>query len=89
MFFNDECYKEPMKQLLLQIIAYNFNVFEQTPPNKFSDISDLLESFYSLNTKIVKKIPSAYTSENMDFTKLIDFGELKIFLCFVIADCIL
>lgn len=80
MFYNDEGYKEPMKQLLLQIIAYNFNVFEQTPLNKFSDISDLLESFYSLNTKIVKKIPTAYTSENMDFMKLIDFGELIITL---------
>ena len=75
MFFNDEGYKEPMKQLLLQIIVYNFNVFERTPSNKFSDISDLLESFYSLNTKIVKKIPTAYTNENMDFLKLIDYGE--------------
>lgn len=77
MFFNDEGYKEPMKQLLLQIIVYNFNVFERTPPNKFSDVSDLLESFYALNTKIVKKIPTAYTNENMDFLKLIDYGEEK------------
>lgn len=75
MFFNDEGYKEPMKQLLFQIIVYNFNVFEHTPPNKFSDVSDLLESFYSLNTKIVKKIPTAYTNENMDFLKLIDYGN--------------
>lgn len=84
MFFNDDGYREPMKQLLLQIIAYNFNVFEQTPPNKFSDISDLLESFYALNTKIVKKIPTAYTNENMDFLKLVDFGKkIKLILYFL------
>lgn len=28
MFFGDDAYKEPMKQLLFQIIVYNFNVFE-------------------------------------------------------------
>lgn len=28
MFYGDDAYKEPMKQLLLQIIVYNFNVFE-------------------------------------------------------------
>jgi hypothetical protein len=28
MFYGDEIYKEPMKQLLFQIIIYNFNVFE-------------------------------------------------------------
>lgn len=28
MFYGDEAYKEPMKQLLFQIIVYNFNVFE-------------------------------------------------------------
>ncbi|CRL02034.1 CLUMA_CG015289, isoform A [Clunio marinus] len=74
MFFGDEVYKEPMKQLLLQIIIYNFNVFEQTPPNKFSDISDLMESFYALNSRIVKKIPAAYTQENMDFIKLMEYA---------------
>lgn len=30
MFYGDEIYKEPMKQLLFQIIIYNFNVFEVT-----------------------------------------------------------
>ena len=49
---------------------------QQTPPNKFSDISDLLESFYALNTKIVKKIPAAYSNENMDFVKLMDYGRI-------------
>lgn len=28
MFYGDDAYKEPMKQLLFQIIVYNFNVFE-------------------------------------------------------------
>lgn len=28
MFYGDETYKEPMKQLLFQIIVYDFNVFE-------------------------------------------------------------
>ncbi|KAG5682378.1 hypothetical protein PVAND_011734 [Polypedilum vanderplanki] len=74
MFYGDELYKESMKQLLLQIVVYNFRVFEQTPLNKFSDISDLVESFYALNTKIVKKIPGAYTSENMDFIKMMNYA---------------
>lgn len=34
-----------------------------------------MESFYALNTKIVKKIPSAYTQDNMDFMKLMGYGE--------------
>lgn len=74
MFYGDENYKEAMKQLLLQIVVYNFQTFEQTPPNKLSDVSDLLESFYALNTKIVKKIPSAYTVENVDFMKMMDYA---------------
>lgn len=28
MFYGDEQFREPMKQLLFQIIAYNFSVFE-------------------------------------------------------------
>lgn len=34
-----------------------------------------MESFYALNTKIVKKIPSGYAQENMDFVKLLSYGE--------------
>lgn len=44
-------------------------------------MSDLLESFYALNTKIIKKIPSAYTSENMDFIKMMDFGRFQNLIC--------
>ncbi|XP_070509852.1 importin-13 isoform X2 [Chironomus tepperi] len=80
MFYGDEAYKEPMRQLLFQIIFYNFRTFDQIPPNKFSDISDLLESFYALNTKIVKKIPAAYSNENMDFVKLMDYALKSITL---------
>lgn len=49
--------------------------FKNTPLNKYSEIADILESFYAFNAKIVKKIPLALnTNENIDFVKLIDYG---------------
>jgi hypothetical protein len=41
----------------------------------------LIESFYSFNAKIVKKIPAAYTDNSIDFHKLIFFGNFfKLYL---------
>lgn len=42
MFYGDEAYKVPMKQLLFQIIVYNFNVFE------VSLTADQVEKVYKL-----------------------------------------
>lgn len=66
---------------ILRFVHYNLWLLQQTPPNKFSDISDLLESFYALNTKLTKKIPSAYTQENMDFSKLMGYGKKDDLIC--------
>ncbi|XP_055715027.1 importin-13, partial [Phlebotomus papatasi] len=53
MFYNDSDMHSKMHQLLVEIIMYNIRHFEQIPENKFSDVSDLLESFFALNAQIV------------------------------------
>lgn len=49
-------------------------MFQQTANDKFSDISDLIESFYSFNAKIVKKAPVVYMDNEIDFNKLIFYA---------------
>lgn len=65
-----------MKELKVFFQLYTL-CLQQTPENKYSDISDLIETFYSFNAKIVKKIPLAYMENNVDFGKLVHFGEYE------------
>uniref|UniRef100_A0A1B0D1Y7 Uncharacterized protein n=1 Tax=Phlebotomus papatasi TaxID=29031 RepID=A0A1B0D1Y7_PHLPP len=46
----------------------------QIPENKFSDVSDLLESFFALNAQIVRKLPVAYSRGDIDCFKMIYFA---------------
>lgn len=64
-----------MRQLLIEVIAYNFQLFEQTPDADLSKICDVLESFYVFNTQVAKKIPQAFADVNIDCVKLIHFGK--------------
>lgn len=75
MFYKDEHFQSTMQQLLLEVTLYNFQLFEQTPENQFSDIADLIEAFYGFNAQIVKKISSAYTDVNIDCNKLVLYGK--------------
>lgn len=67
-----------MRQLLIQVILYNFQLFEQTPIPDRSSICDVLEMFLNFNALIAKKIPTAFDDPEIDCDKLIGYGE---FLC--------
>jgi len=41
MFYGDESYKEPMRQLLFQIIFYNFRTFEVSLMTFYGDFGKL------------------------------------------------
>lgn len=64
-----------MRQLFVEVVVYNFQLFEQTPDADLSNISDVLESFYVFNSLVAKKIPQAFADANVDCIKLIHFGK--------------
>lgn len=64
-----------MRQLLIQVIAYHFQLFEQTSAAEHSTIADVFESFYNFNAPIAKKIPRAFADTSIDCEKLIHFGK--------------
>lgn len=64
-----------MRQLLIQVLLFNFQLIEQTPPNERSGISDVLESFLNFNALIAKKIPNAFDDDEIDCDKLVSYGE--------------
>lgn len=63
-----------MRQLLIEVIMYSFQLFEATPDGELSHIADVLESFYGFNSLIAKKIPQAFSDTNIDCVNLIHFG---------------
>lgn len=65
-----------MRQLLIQVILYNFQLFEQTPVTDRSAICDVVESFLNFNALIAKKSPNAFDDPEIDCDKLIGYGEL-------------
>lgn len=66
-----------MRQLLVEVILYNFHLFEHTADSDFSTIADVVESFYGFSAQIAKKLPQAFADDNIDCMKLIHFGEWK------------
>lgn len=66
-----------MRQLLIQVILYNFQLIEQTPVADRSNISDVLESFLNFNALIAKKVPSAFDDPEIDCDKLISYGKIS------------
>lgn len=69
-----------MRQLLIQVILYNFQLFEQTPITDRSVICDVLESFLNFNALIAKKVPNVFDDPEIDCDKLIGYGEFVLFL---------
>lgn len=64
-----------MRQLLIQVILYNFQLIEQTSPVDRSNISDVLESFFNFCALIAKKVPNAFDDAEIDCNKLISYGK--------------
>ncbi|XP_055377446.1 importin-13 [Condylostylus longicornis] len=74
LFYKDESCKPMMQELFIQSVLYTVRVFEQTQENQFSNIADLIESFFSTNTQMIKKSPSIFENENVDLKKLIMYA---------------
>lgn len=68
-----------MRQLLIQVILYNFQLIEQTPAAQRSDISDVLESFFNFCALLAKKTPTALDDSEVDCDKLVGYGKLANF----------
>lgn len=64
-----------MHQLFFEVILYHFHLFEHTPAADFSKIADVVESFYSFNAQIAKKLPQVYADDTIDCLKLIHYGR--------------
>lgn len=64
-----------MRQLLVEVILYNFHLFEHTSDADFSTISDVVESFYGFNAQIAKKLPQSFADDNIDCPKIIHYGK--------------
>lgn len=69
-----------MRQLLIQVILYNFQLIEQTPDAERSSISDVFESFLNFNALIAKKVPNAFDDPEVDCLKLVNYGNLHQYL---------
>lgn len=67
-----------MRQLLIQVILYNFQLIEQTPDADRSNISDVLESFLNFNALIAKKVPNAFDDPEVDCFKLVNYGKYSL-----------
>lgn len=75
MFGRDEHFQGSMRHVFAEILIHVFRKFDQTQDGKLSDVSDLLETFFGFNTKIVKRLPAAYVDCNVDCIKLINYGK--------------
>lgn len=64
-----------MRQLLIQVILYNFQLIEQTPAADRSNISDVIETFFNFSALISKKVPNAFDDAEIDCDKLISYGK--------------
>lgn len=75
MFFRDEHFQGTMRHVFAEILIHVFRQLDRTQDGKLSDVSDLLETFFGFNTKIVKGLPAAYLDCNVDCIKLINYGK--------------
>lgn len=64
-----------MRQLHVEVNACTLRLLDATPTENLSDHTDLVESFYSFNTQVVKKLPEAFVNSGIDNTKLLMYGE--------------
>ncbi|KAH8295021.1 hypothetical protein KR018_005942 [Drosophila ironensis] len=75
MFFKDESCKPLMQQLLREFLQHSFKVFENTPHQNFSNISDTMETFFCCMSQIVKKIPQALEDETLAYDRLVYYAQ--------------
>ncbi|XP_068155353.1 importin-13 [Drosophila tropicalis] len=75
MFYKDEGCKQLMQQLLLEFILHSFKLFESTPEQNFSNISDTMETFFGCLSQIIKKIPQTLEDKTLAYDRLIYYAQ--------------
>ncbi|EDW13739.1 importin-13 [Drosophila mojavensis] len=80
IFFWEENCKPMMQQLLLEFIQHSFKLFENTPQQNFSNISDTMEMFFSCLTQIVKKVPQVLEDKTIAYDRLIYYAQRAMLL---------
>ncbi|XP_016949181.1 importin-13 [Drosophila biarmipes] len=75
MFFKDEGCKPLMQQLLREFIQHSFKLFESTPEQNFSNISDTMETFFGCLSQIVKKIPQVLEDKTLAYDRLVFYAQ--------------
>lgn len=79
---NQQC-QAIMRQLLVQVVLYNFQLIEQTPIQELSNIVDVLESFFNFTAMIAKKIPQGLAEQEIDNEKLMAYGKKHLMVVLV------
>lgn len=72
-FYREDDSKEIMRQLFIQMCLFHIKEFEVT---NFSFISDLVETFFSSCSQIVKKNPLVFASPEIDCNKLLHYATI-------------
>ncbi|XP_001359959.2 importin-13 [Drosophila pseudoobscura] len=75
MFYREEGCKPYMQELLREFIKHSFKLFENTPQQNFSNISDTMEAFFGCLAQIVKKIPQALEDKTLAYDRLVYYGQ--------------
>jgi len=75
MFFKDEGCKPLMQQLLREFIQHSFKLFESTPEQNFSNISDTMETFFGCLSQVVKKIPQVLEDKTLAYDRLVFYAQ--------------
>jgi Importin 13 repeat len=78
MFGVDAELRDTTQKLYAELLKYLIKFFQETPPARLPDVSDVLESFYSSNVKILKRIQSIYADTQANCAALIYFALLSI-----------
>lgn len=66
-----------MRQLLIQVMIYNFQFIEQTIATKLADVAEIIESFFVLNAQLAKKIPQVFGFDEINCERLLSIGMLS------------
>ncbi|EDW67091.1 importin-13 [Drosophila virilis] len=75
VFFSEESCKPLMQQLLLEFVKHSFKLFENTPHENFSNISDTMEMFFACLTQIIKKVPQVLEDKTIAYDRLIYYAQ--------------
>ncbi|ALC46488.1 cdm [Drosophila busckii] len=74
IFYREESCQALMKQLLFEFIMHSFKLFENTPSQNFSNISDTMEMFFACLTQIIKKVPQVLEDETIAYDRLVFYA---------------